>query len=94
MEKIDSLDIIEEKHPEEEDLEESWTTFYGEKPLEPEIEEFRLCLSSYPLCVQETNQQIVKYLNAMEEGNIQYDLDKQVNQGHHNYSELWFLTNH
>jgi len=54
-----SLDVIEEQDLEEEDpkeTKESCTTFDGELPWEPAIEEFLLFLSSYSLCVQETNQ--------------------------------------
>lgn len=67
---LDSLDSIEENHLEEKDLEktkESWTTFNGEKPLEPKNEEFMLCLSSNSLCVKNTNQQKEEDLNVMVE---------------------------
>jgi len=59
--------------------------------LEPEIEEFMLCSSSDPLCVQGTNKEIIEYLNGMEEEFIHNDPYEQVNQGHPSYIELWFL---
>ena len=50
-----------------EETKESWTTFNGEQPLDPDIEEFLQYLSSNPLFVQRANQKIVEYLNGMEE---------------------------
>jgi hypothetical protein len=40
-----------EQHQDEdlEEIKQPWETFDGEKTLEPEIEEFLPCLSSYPL---------------------------------------------
>jgi hypothetical protein len=81
-----------EKHQEEdlEEIKQPWKTFDGEKTLEPEIEEFLPCLSSDPLCIQETNQQIVEDLHGMTKEDIQSGGNEQVNQGHHDYIELWF----
>jgi hypothetical protein len=33
------------------DTKESWTTFDGEPPIEPDIEEFLTCISPYPVCI-------------------------------------------
>lgn len=46
----------------------------------------------YILCVQEINQKLVEVLNVMEKEEMKNDPDEQVNQGHHIYIELWFLT--
>jgi hypothetical protein len=67
-------------------------TFDGEKTVEPEIEEFLACLSSDPLCIQETNQQIVEDMHGMKKEDMQSSVDEQVNQGKHDYIELWFHT--
>jgi hypothetical protein len=84
-----------QKQHQEEDLEEikqPWETFDGEHTLEPDIEGFLPCLSSYPLCTQVTNQQIVEDLDGMTKEDIQSGDNEQVNQVHHDYIELWFQT--
>jgi len=90
--------VIEEKQFHEqhhEDLEETnkpWKTFDEEQKDEPENEEFIPFLSQDPLGIQETNQQILKYLNDMMKEDIQRNVDEQENQGHHNYIQIWFHT--
>jgi hypothetical protein len=53
-----------------EETKKSWTTFDGEQPLEPEIEEFLTCLSEYPLCTQETNHLKEDDMHSMVEEDI------------------------
>jgi hypothetical protein len=74
----------EEFHEQQqEETKESWTTFDGEKSLEPEIEGSLACLSSDPLCIQETNQQILEDLQGVTKEDIQ-------NQENNDYIEEWF----
>jgi hypothetical protein len=61
---------------------ESWTTFDGEPPLEPEIEEFLTCISPDPVCIQETNHLKEDDLCGMIEGDMQSGLNEEVNQEH------------
>jgi hypothetical protein len=91
-------EVIEEKKFHEKhqeylgETDKPWTTSDEEQTKEPENEEFLPCLSSDPLCIQETNQQIVKYMNGMTKEDIQISVDEQANQGKHDYIELWFQT--
>jgi len=63
-----------------------------EETSELEIGKVPSILLSYCLCFQENNQQ-KEDLNCMEEENIKNDLDKQANQGHQSYIEVWFKKN-
>ena len=73
-----------------EETEESWTTFNGEPPLEPEIEEFSICLSEDPTCNDETCYSKEDDLPGMREGDMQSGLIEEVNQEHQDYIEHWF----
>jgi hypothetical protein len=92
-----------EPHPQEEALcnhpfqlaretKESWITVNGETPLEPEIEEFLICLSEEPLCTNETSHLKEDDLQGMIEGDMQSGLNEEVNQEHHDFIEHWFQT--
>lgn len=92
---LDASPGIEEKefHESQEDLEPSFDHFFqhegeneepyiiwnGEPTLEPEIEEFLICLSEHPLCVQENNHSKEGNLHDMVEEDIQISFDEQVN---------------
>ena len=69
-----------------EETEESCTTYDGERPLEPEIEELLPCLSTNPVCINHS------YLCGMIEENGQHCLNEEVDQEHHSYIESWFTT--
>jgi hypothetical protein len=75
-----------------EETKESWTTSDGETPLEPEIEEFLICLSEDPLCTNETSHSKKYDLHGMIEGDMQIVLNEEVNQEHHDFIEHWFQT--
>jgi hypothetical protein len=49
----------------QEEIKDSWTTFDGEHSLEPEIQGSLAFISSYPLCIQETDQQILEDLQGV-----------------------------
>jgi hypothetical protein len=80
-----------EKHQEDlEETKEPWNEFDEEKTEEPENGEFLSCLSSYSLCIQNTNPQILEYLHGMTKEDIQIGANEKLNQRHHDYNELWF----
>jgi len=85
LKKIYFLDIIKWPHLEEEDSNEnkkgSWDVF-----------DEGSWLPSNPPCVQESNHEKEEDLKVMEEEDIQDDPKNQVDQGHHNYIEIWFQT--
>jgi hypothetical protein len=58
---------------------ESWTTSNGEPPLEPEIEEFLICLSEEPLCTDETSHLKEDDPQGMIEGDMQSGINEEVN---------------
>ena len=72
------------------ETEESWTTFDGEPPLEPDIEEFFICLSEDPTFTDETRYSKEDDLPSMTEGDMQSGLNEEVNQEHQDYIEHWF----
>lgn len=75
-------EVIKEKefHEQQQDeTKESWITFDGEQPLELEIEEFPICLSSDLAPIQETNQQIVEDLHGMTKEDLQINDNEQEN---------------
>jgi len=87
FQKRDSLDTIEGLHPEEEDSNEktieSWATLDEEQTSKSKIKRA-------PSCIQEKNQQKGEYLKFMVEEDMRNDPDKQENQGHESYTEVWF----
>ena len=90
--------LIHEPHPQEyiqpcnidEENEESWTTYNGEKPLEPDIEEISTCLYVDPLRTQENSHPIIKYLHGMVEEDMSNELNKEVNLELFYFIEIWF----
>ena len=50
------------------------------------------CLPSFPPCVEENNQQKEEYLNVIIEEDIQGDPTQQLDEGHHNYIDIWLQT--
>jgi hypothetical protein len=53
-----------------EEIKKSWTEFDGEKPLEPKIKEFLICLSEDPPCIDETSYSKEDDLHGMIEGDM------------------------
>ena len=96
LQKRDYLDIIEGSHPEEEDsnekTKESWAALDEEKTSKLEIEKAPLWLSSNPPCIQENNQKKEEDFKVMVQEDMKKDPDKQSNQGHESYIEVWFQT--
>lgn len=92
--KIYFVDINEWQYVEKEDsnekTKESWFALDEDQTSELEIGKVPSCLPSDPLCVQDNNNKKDKELNFMEEEDIQDDPNQQVEQGHHNYIEIWF----
>ena len=91
-----SREVIKEEEfheQQQEETKESWTTFDEDNTLEPDIREFLRCLSTNPLCIQETNNLKGGYLHGMVEEDIHNYLNEEVNQGHHYHIEKWFQTN-
>jgi len=103
-----SPEVIEKQefHESQENLEPSFDHFFqlegeneepyiicnGEPTLEPENEEFLICLSRDPLCVQENNHSKEGNLPDMVKEDIQISVDEQVNRGYQDYIEIWFQT--
>jgi hypothetical protein len=73
-----------------EETKESWIEFNGEKPLEPEIEEFLACLSADPVCTPKTNHLEEDNLRSMEKEDMLCDLNKEGKQEYHDPIERWF----
>ena len=69
-----------------EETEDSCTTYDGERPLEPEIEEFLPCLSIDPICINHSD------LCGMTKEDGQHCLNEEVDQEHHSYIESSFTT--
>jgi hypothetical protein len=63
-----------------EETKESWTTFDGEQPLEIEIKEFLMHLSSDLVCIQEPNHPKIEDIHGTIEEDIQSGPNEQVNQ--------------
>lgn len=68
------------------EIEDSCTTSDGERPLEPEIEEFLPCLSIDPICINHSD------LCGMTKEDGQHCLNEEVDQEYHSYIESWFTT--
>jgi hypothetical protein len=73
-----------------EKTQESWIECNGEKPLEPEIEEFLACLSADHACTPETNQLEEDTLCGMEKEDMMCDLNKEEKQEYSDPIEIWF----
>ena len=69
-----------------EETEDSCTTYDGERPLEPEIENFLPCLSTNPVCINHSD------LCGMTKEDGQHCLNEEVDQEYHSYIESWFTT--
>ena len=69
---------------------ESWIEFNGEKPVEPEIEEFLSCLSTDPVCTPKTNHLEEDNLHSIVEEDIQCDLNKEEKHEYIDSIEIWF----
>jgi hypothetical protein len=59
-----------------EETKESWIEFNGEKPLEPDIEEFLACLLADPICTPKTNHLEEDTLRSMKKEDMLCDLNK------------------
>jgi hypothetical protein len=73
-----------------EETQESWIVFNGEKPLEPEIEEFLACLSADPVCTPKTNHLEEDNLRSMEKEDMLCDLNKEEKREYLDPIERWF----
>jgi hypothetical protein len=73
-----------------EETKESWIEFNGEKPLEPEIEEFLSYLSADLVCTPKTNHLEEDNLHSMEKEDMSCDLNKEGKQEYHDPIERWF----
>jgi len=69
---------------------ESWTTSNGEQPLEPEIEEFLVCLFADALSTQEDNHLMLEDLHGMVKEDMPNEPNKEVNQDHFDFVENSF----
>jgi hypothetical protein len=67
-----------------EEIEDSCTTYDGERPLEPEIEELLPCLSTNPICINHSD------LCGITKEDGQHCLNEEVHQEHYSYIECWF----
>jgi len=96
LQKSDHLDIIEGEHPKEEDSNKKttkpWAAIDEEHTSKLEIERIPSWLPSNPPCIQENNQQKEEDLKLMVEEDMKNDPNQQVDQGRHNYIEIWFQT--
>ena len=73
-----------------EETKESWTTSNGEQPLEPKIEEFLACLSTYPLRTQEDNHLMLEDLHCTVKEDMLNDPNNEVNQEHFDFLKVGF----
>jgi hypothetical protein len=73
-----------------EETQESWIEFNGEKPLEPDIEEFLAYLSIDPVCTPKTNHFEEDNLHSMENEDMLCDLNKEEKHKYLDPIERWF----
>ena len=96
LQRRDFLNVIEGQHQEEEypneEIKRSRAALDEEKKSKSDVEKVPSCLPAFPPCVQENNQQKEEDLNVIIEEDIQGDPTQQVDQGHHNYIDIWFQT--